>query len=341
MMQMLTRAVAGLALFVASGCIYVTVPGHHAQAGEGEGEGAAPGTLSQDVTVIVEPSDHGDAMRAAIRAATQSVHMTMYILSDDDTVSAILDRASAGLDVKVVLNGSFPSGTGNANDDAYNTLHGAGVDVVYSSSAFTFTHEKCVIIDGSSAWVMTMNAAYSSPRDNREYLAVDNDAADVVEAEAIFAADFAHTTPSVSGNLLVAPVNVKDGIRALINGAENSIDVEMEELSDNDVVNDLALQAHAGLTVRAVIADNDLSSAQSHAAANLKNAGVQVVKLSSPYVHAKAIVVDGARAYVGSANMTTTSLEHNRELGLVTDTAATVAKVAATVDEDISGGTSL
>ncbi|GAC1500966.1 MAG: hypothetical protein NVS1B2_25850 [Vulcanimicrobiaceae bacterium] len=45
-------------------------------------------------------------------------------------------------------------------------------------------------------------------------------------------------------------------------------------------------------------------------------AGVPIVSLDSPYIHAKAIVADGLRAYVGSANFTTGSLQYNRELGL-------------------------
>ncbi|MNL80459.1 cardiolipin synthetase [compost metagenome] len=34
-------------------------------------------------------------------------------------------------------------------------------------------------------------------------------------------------------------------------------------------------------------------------------------------LHAKLIVVDGAAAYVGSINLTTNSLNNNRELGVI------------------------
>ena len=68
----------------------------------------------------------------------------------------------------------------------------AGVEVVWAPSRFTYTHEKAVIIDGTSAWIMTMNVTFSSPTANREYLALDTDPDDVAEAEAIFQADFAN-----------------------------------------------------------------------------------------------------------------------------------------------------
>src|SRR5947207_674774 len=83
------------------------------------------------------------------------------------------------------------------------------------TSSFTYTHEKCVILDGTSVWIMTMNLTYSSPTSNREYLAIDTDTDDIAEAEQIFQADFAAASGSFTGKLLVAPVNARDGITQL------------------------------------------------------------------------------------------------------------------------------
>jgi cardiolipin synthase len=38
--------------------------------------------------------------------------------------------------------------------------------------------------------------------------------------------------------------------------------------------------------------------------------------LVSPYMHAKLVVMDGAVAFVGSENFSSTSLDENRELGI-------------------------
>jgi phosphatidylserine/phosphatidylglycerophosphate/cardiolipin synthase-like enzyme len=53
-------------------------------------------------------------------------------------------------------------------------------------------------------------------------------------------------------------------------------------------------------------------------------------------VHAKAIVADGARLYVGSINLSAASLDSNRELGVILDDAAAAARVAATIALDWS-----
>ena len=44
---------------------------------------------------------------------------------------------------------------------------------------------------------------------------------------------------------------------------------------------------------------------------------MQVRLLADAYSDAKAIIVDGASAFVGSQNLTQTSLDKNRELGIV------------------------
>ena len=61
-------------------------------------------------------------------------------------------------------------------------------------------------------------------------------------------------------------------------------------------------------------------------------------KVSTPYIHAKAIVADGVLAYVGSANFTANSLDSNRELGLIVSAQSEIDKVAATINTDFFAG---
>ena len=99
-----------------------------------------------------------------------------------------------------MLNQNFPDAP-TSNASVFTQLQNAGVGCVWAPSEFTYTHEKAVIIDGTTAWIMTMNLTFSSPTSNREYLALDTDADDVAEADAIFEADFANTTFTPQGKL--------------------------------------------------------------------------------------------------------------------------------------------
>jgi phosphatidylserine/phosphatidylglycerophosphate/cardiolipin synthase-like enzyme len=292
-----------------------------------------PATVTSAVQIIVEPSDNAQGLVTAMKLATTSIHMTMYLLSSDTVINALIAQHKAGLDVRVVLNQNFPDTT-SSNADVFTQLQNAGVGVVWAPSSFTYTHEKAVILDGATAWIMTMNLTYSSPTSNREYLAIDTDADDVAEADSIFEADYANTTATPTGKLLVAPINARDGMLPVIANAQSTLDVEAEEMSDQAIVTAIIAAHDRGVAVRMILSDDTPTSAQASAVQSLEQDGVDVRMLSDPYVHAKTFVADGVLAYVGSENFTANSLDSNRELGLVLDTASEIAKIESTIDTD-------
>ncbi len=299
--------------------------------------------MSSNVSIQVLPSDSGAAIEAAIRAATTSVHMTMYLLTSDKIIDALGDLHAAGKDVKVVLNQKFPP-NGGSNTSAYNALVARNVPVHYAPSAYTFTHAKAIVIDSASLIVMTMNLTQSSAKDNREYIATDADPADVADAETLFAADYAGQLTTLGGNLVVSPqgaqpVDARLRLKALIESARTSLDVEVQSLSD-DALTDAIVAAHeAKVKVRVVIASgNDETPAQADAIATLKQHGVPLVGLPNPYNHAKVIVVDEKRVFVGSQNFTPTALFYNREIGVVTEAAGEAAKVRDVIAKDFAAG---
>jgi cardiolipin synthase A/B len=278
--------------------------------------------------------------------------MTMYEIDDSGVIDAIRSAKGRGLDVKVILDGSTT--TQSNNQGAYASFSGY---VTWSSSSFTYTHEKCVMIDHKQAWIMTANAESSVPEDNREYLAIDGDLADVTEAEAIFNADYAMQSITPSGDLVVANKNARPDLVSLINSAQKSLDIEDEEFSDNDsngITDAVVAAANRGVVVRLVVAGDGGTTTQTTALDDVKNAPGTSVYVSSvasgsgtpsnPYVHAKAILVDCATGackmgFVGSENMTTGSLLYNRELGIVASDPTELAKVLTAMETDFGNAT--
>ncbi len=308
----------------------------------GGGGGGAELYPTSGISVIVEPDgQNGQQLVDAIQNAATSVHMTMYILSDNHVIDALIHQHQIGHEVKVVLDQAMPPG-GSSNQDAFDQLQSAGVSVVWAPPQFTYTHEKCVVIDGKTAWIMTMNSAYSSPRDNREYLAVDTIPEHVAEADAIFVGDFAGTpVTEVTGPLVVAPIDAHAELDALVSMAKKSLDIEAEELSDEDLMNRIIAAKNAGITVRVVLSNETPTQAGMDAINRLKAAGCQAVQLDQPYVHAKLMIVDDTYAYVGSANFTYDSLEMNRELGVLFAIPSEISKMETTFSQDLANGTPL
>jgi phosphatidylserine/phosphatidylglycerophosphate/cardiolipin synthase-like enzyme len=315
--------------------------GTHPGGGTATGGGTTTGggTAAPGVTIIVEPSDNGVALHEAMIAAHTSIHMTMYLLSSNVVITDLIAAKHAGREVKVLLNQYFTGTTAN-NDAVFTQLQTAGVNVKWAPSTFTLTHEKCIILDQATAWIMTMNAASTPPTSNREYLAVDTVPADVAEAEAIFQTDFG-APATVTGSLVVSPTNSRTKLVALISAATSTIDLEAEEFSDSAITSALVAARGRHVQVRLVLADNAPSSAQSAAVSQLKAAGASLVTLNFPYVHAKSMVVDAQRAYVGSENFTSNSLTSNRELGVVVTAPAEVQKIMSTTATDFANGTAI
>lgn len=287
--------------------------------------------------MIVEPGDSGVALVKAIRMAKTSVHMTMYLLSSQAVIDALIDRQKAGLDVRVILNQRFNPGLSNNNNDEFAVLAAAGVKVVWAPSHFSLTHQKSVILDGKTAWIMTMNATTAALKSNREFLVVATLPKVVADAEAVFEGDFAGTPISTyAGSLVVSPLNAKSTIHDLLSGAKKTIDLEDEEISDANTIATLKSAAARGVAIRVVMSDAMESPAGKAATDQLTLSGIPVRIVTKPYIHAKAFVVDGKTAFVGSQNLTHASLASNREMGLVFTAKKAVATVAATIASDFS-----
>ena len=111
----------------------------------------------------------------------------------------------------------------------------------------------------------------------------------------------------------------------LINGAKHSLIAYNEEMSDPQIITALA-NASRRLGpggVRVVMTE---SSSWASAFNRLTQAGAQVEVFPAAsnvlYIHAKAIVGDRTRAFIGSENFSQASLDDNRELGLLLSSAA-------------------
>ena len=299
---------------------------------------------STGVTVQIQPSDFGAQVEASIRAAQTSVHMTMYLLTDTTIMDALGDLHDAGKDVKVILNKTFPTNVAD-NSSAFAKLQQRGVPVVYASSAYTFTHAKTVVIDSAKVLVMTMNLTQTSAGSNREYIATDSDPADVADCEKLFTADYAGNAITLNSKLVVSPAAaqpVSPGLRlkALIDSAKTSLDVEVQALSDTGLTDAIIAKHQAKVPVRVVLsAEPGQSPTELSMIAKLKAAGVPLKGVLDPYIHSKTIVVDGTRLFVGSHNFTPTALKQNREVGVVTDSAVESKKITDVIAKDFAAGT--
>jgi phosphatidylserine/phosphatidylglycerophosphate/cardiolipin synthase-like enzyme len=279
---------------------------------------------ASSVQVFVEP-DAGEApVVDAIQQASSSVWVEVYLMTDSAVIQALEDAAGRGVQVRVLLE-AHPYGSGSENpQQLLDELNAAGVQAQASDPVYHYTHEKGMIIDGKTAYIMTCNLTRSglggsSSTANREYGVIDSNSDDVNEVKAIFNADWNHQTPQLTvPRLVVSPVNARADTAALIASAHKSLLLEDEEMYDTQSEDALIAAAKRGVSVQVVLpAPSSSGSSNDSDVARLLAGGVQVRYITAPYMHAKLIIVDNTIAFTGSENFSSTSLDENRELGIV------------------------
>jgi hypothetical protein len=129
----------------------------------------------------------------------------------------------------------------------------------------------------------------------------------------------------------MSPINARHTFQTLIDGARHTLDLYAEEVGDASIEAHLTAAAHHHVRVRLI------TSASSAGVDTLRRGGVKVDIMTRPYVHAKAIVADGARFFIGSENISATSLDHNREAGIALTDPGLAAEVERTFIADWNG----
>jgi cardiolipin synthase len=291
------------------------------------------------LSLIVEPDQGLSEIDRDIATAKHSVDMTMYELDDTTIQQELVADTRRGVRVRVLLNGGYYGGGFSENDDATSYLRANGVAVRTSSASFALTHQKTITIDDRTSLVMTLNLTSRYYSTSRDFAVVDTQPPDVAAIEQAFDADWGHTSisPSAgSGDLVWSPGAENEQI-ALIESAHSTLDVENEEMADSDITRALCDVARRRVKVSVVMTDDD---SWHEAFGELAACGVQVRTYPASaalYIHAKEIVVDGRQAFVGSQNFSRTSLQDNRELGIVISNRPIVGQLVQTFASDFRG----
>lgn len=180
----------------------------------------------QNVKLFIEPQAGERVITGAITSAKKSVWVEMYLLTDKKVISALEDTARRHIDVRVMLE-DHPYGGGSVSPtETLDKLKAAGIQTKTTNPDFALTHEKGMVIDGTTAYIMTSNftlTALGAGKStlNREYGIIDTNTQDVKNVQDIFTDDWNRTQAKVSSsNLVVSPINSRNTFITLIKSAK-------------------------------------------------------------------------------------------------------------------------
>jgi phosphatidylserine/phosphatidylglycerophosphate/cardiolipin synthase-like enzyme len=310
--------------------------------------------------VLLTQPDSGRAnILELINGAKTSINLTIYEIEDPAIVSALGDAAKRGVTVRVLYNFySFERFGHDPNAPFIAQLQAAGVQTKPAGKQFFITHQKTLTIDDKAAVIMTFNLAPNYFTGTRDFGVITQDQAEVSEISDVFTADWSDDSVSPSQAALVwSPVNSRSKFLGLINGARKSLSIYNQEAADEECMTALIAAAKRGVTVRFISAvlmgeapspaaklalepDSQDQSVDKNAAERevLNENGVDARGLAKPYIHAKMMLADygtdQAAALISSENFSKTSLDRNRELGILVDDTDILSSLNSTFESD-------
>jgi phosphatidylserine/phosphatidylglycerophosphate/cardiolipin synthase-like enzyme len=289
------------------------------------------------VAIVADPEAGEAPFLEALASAQKSIRVEIYLMGYGGILDMLKAKAAEGLDVRVMLDQSKK----DTNAKYFDQLVAAGVQAKWSDPKFTFQHSKFIVVDSHTAVLTTGNFSKSFSIDKeRNFVATNRDRADIIDLKELFDADWVGREPKLGcTRLLVSPINARQRILDVIASAERTLEIESMQFADWGVRNAVKARVAARVSVRVMLADPSWIDANESAASFLHGLGVEVRTI--PHLHTKAIVADGERAYVGSVNFSQTSLDKNREVGLVVVEPASIAPLQTTFELDWSRGEAL
>lgn len=321
-------------LVVSLGLIFDENPQSTPAPGSGANVPAAPSAVEG---ILVLPEDGPDALIEELDAARTSISIEIYLLTDDSIISALFRARDRGVIVRVLLE-EDPYGGSNQQPEIFQTLAEGGIQVRWNTAASRFSHVKLIVIDQEVALIMNLNLTYSALTRNRELAVITTDPSQVEHASRIFEIDWQGTEGEIPGPLTLSPDTSRETIIGLVDSAQRTLDIYAEVITDQHFIDSVKAAIDRGVRVRIVMTESYGQDLPTEPVGELVRYGAELHILANPYIHAKLLLVDGARAFIGSQNYTSTSMDQNREVGVTVIDPANIERLQRVFNKDFGMG---
>jgi phosphatidylserine/phosphatidylglycerophosphate/cardiolipin synthase-like enzyme len=298
-------------------------------------------------SLIVLPDDTSQPFLAALAAAQKSLRIKMFVFEDPDVLSAVLAARKRGVDVRVMLNPARRSGE-EENVDARKALEDGGISVQDSNPAFDLTHEKSMVVDDATAYVMSLNWATRNFTETRDYAIVTTHPHEVAEIITCFEADWQRKpfAPGEAAHLIWCNSNGRERFAHFIDRAGHTLWLQNERYQDAVIIERVVRAIRRGVKVHILARPphtlkKDKLIEGVGGLRIMQDVGAKVHKLKHLRLHAKMMLSEGERAIVGSVNLAPGSFDGRRELAIDVNDADILHRLKKVAEHDWSQSTPL
>ena len=256
--------------------------------------------------IITAPAARRDVVLDAIHSAESRITVSLFRCTDKAIFGELAAAVDRGVDVQVLVTSRVKGGKKKLKK-LWKRLEETRASIVLYTDPVVKYHAKYLVVDDGPALITSMNFTRKCFDNTCDAVAVTFDPAIIEGLRQLMATDRqGGVAPStLPERLIVGPERARRQFTALVQQARKSIQIIDAKLSDPGII-DLLNQRRAQGT-------------------NVEIFGQK--RLGTLLSHGKMMLVDGARAVVGSLALTALSLDFRREVALVVEEPAAVAEL--------------
>jgi phosphatidylserine/phosphatidylglycerophosphate/cardiolipin synthase-like enzyme len=274
------------------------------------------------VNLIIQPEAGLAPVVKAIKRARKTIDIAIFRIDRDEIEKALAAAVQRGVRVRVLVAHTNRGGEARLRKLEQRMLE-AGVTVTRTGDEFHRYHGKYLIAD-EILHLFAFNFTTADTVKSRSFGVSTKDKSAVKEALALFEADCTRQpySPNRRSPLVVSPETAREALTAFIKGAKRQLLLYDVNIQDPVFARLLKQLAADGVDVRVI--------------GKFKGAGngIGVRSLKPLRLHARAIVRDGSRAFVGSQSLRRPELNQRREVGVVITNGAVARKLRDIFEAD-------
>jgi phosphatidylserine/phosphatidylglycerophosphate/cardiolipin synthase-like enzyme len=271
--------------------------------------------------LIIQPDDGLKPLVQAIKRAKRTIDIVIFRFDRLELEKALAAAVARGVVVRALIAHTNRGGEKNLRKLEMRLLE-AGITVSRTADDLTRYHSKMMVVD-DVLYVLGFNFTALDIERSRSFGIIAADKALVKEAGNLFDADCTRQ-PYTPGHdrLVVSPESARDLLTNFIKQAKKQLLIYNIKISDRLVLRALQDRLKAGVEIRIIgKVDKRLASVPTRRLADLR-------------LHVRAIVRDGAAAFVGSQSLRKLELDGRREVGVIVTDSRIAKKIQSVFESD-------
>lgn len=271
--------------------------------------------------LIIQPDDGITPLLRAVKGAKKSIDIVIFRFDRTELEKALEASVARGVNVRALI-----AHTNSGGEKILRKLEArmlaAGVTVSRTADDLPRYHGKMMVVD-STLYVFGFNYTKLDIEKSRSFGIVTSEPRLVKEASALFEADtMRQPYAPMHDRFVVSPETSRAKLTAFIKGAKKQLLIYDQQVTDNLILRLLEARAKAGVQIRLI------------GKIERPIAGIEVRKLKDMRLHVRAMVRDGALAFVGSQSLRKIELDRRREVGVVIGDARVIRKIQSVFEAD-------